>query len=149
MIKNNLLSIRIENHLTQKELADKLGISRITYCHYESGERVIPIERLSDFCNYFNISVDYIFGLTKNKNYKNSNKNLNKLLCAKRLRQFRKENKLSQRDIANFLNTSVSTISDYERSINIVPTIFLYALCTKYKLSADFLVGKTNSPIFY
>lgn len=50
-ISNNLKSYRVRAGLSQDEMADKLGISRATYCDYEVNPQRVRIEiykRISD-----------------------------------------------------------------------------------------------------
>ena len=66
-----------------------------------------------------------------------------------RLKELRKENNMTQKDLAKAINVAPSTISDYERKANIIATSFLYEICQKYKISADYLLGKINKPKYY
>ena len=68
------------------------------------------------------------------------------MILSKRLKDFRKENKITQKKLAQELNTSQSTIADYERGKNMIPTPFLYTICKKYNISADYLLGRINNP---
>ena len=46
---------------------------------------------------------------------------------ANRLKEFRKENKITQNKLSELLKTSQSTIADYERGKNYLPTpLFIY-----------------------
>lgn len=63
-----------------------------------------------------------------------------------RLKNIRKENKLTQDKLAKKLNTNQSVIANYERGRTIISTSFLYTICKEYKVSADYLLGKTNEP---
>ena len=65
MYKNRLKDLRINNKLLQKDLAKILNISEITYTHYESEYYIIPTKYLITLCNYFNVSLNYIFELEK------------------------------------------------------------------------------------
>ena len=61
MFKDNLISLRKMNHLSQEELAEKLGISRQTLSKYETGESVPDIEKCKVIADYFEVSVDVFF----------------------------------------------------------------------------------------
>ena len=130
----------------QIDIANLLKIDRSQYGKYENEYTTIPIKHLNTLCNYFNISLDYIFSLTDNKQYNNSKNDINLLESGKRLKEFRKENKITQTKLADFLTTSFSNVSAYERGINIISTTYLYAICKKYNISADYLLGKIDSP---
>ena len=75
-----------------------------------------------------------------------SNKKINKEGRSNETRKSRKNKKITQEFLANLLNTSHSMISDYENKKKFIPTPFLYQICFKYKISADYLLGKTNNP---
>ncbi len=130
----------------QKEVASILNIHKGLYSHYETEDYIMPIKHLNYLCNYFNVSIDYLFNLTDITNYKENNQNLNKELSGKRLKEFRKENKLTQTKLSQILNTAFSTISSYERGVNIIATPFLYTICKKYNISADYLLGRIDEP---
>lgn len=45
MFKDNLISLRRANGLSQDELAEKIGVTRQTLSKYETGESLPDIER--------------------------------------------------------------------------------------------------------
>ena len=57
--------IRNCKNITQKEIADYLGIKQQQYARYEKGINVMPVTYLAKICKYFNISADYILGFTE------------------------------------------------------------------------------------
>ena len=57
-LNEKLKNLRIENKMTQRELADKLGISIPTLQKYEYGTLKIKNEIILSLCDIFNISVD-------------------------------------------------------------------------------------------
>ena len=73
MIKR-IKEIRQNSDKIQQEVADYMGIKRSTYAVLENNHNIIPLKRLNDFANYFDVSIDYVFGLTDIKQYKNSKK---------------------------------------------------------------------------
>lgn len=58
--------IREDNDLNQNEMGKILGVSQNTVSQYERGIRVLPIDILTIYAKEFNVSADYILGLTKN-----------------------------------------------------------------------------------
>ena len=141
---NNLKKIRINANKSQEEVAKELDVSRSSYAMWESNNEIIPIKRLLDFCELYQTSLDYIFNLTE-KNYQQI-KNFDKNKYIVRLKEFRKENKLTQEKLANILNTNKSVICGYEKGRYIIATPFLYTICKKYNISADYLLGKIDNP---
>ena len=143
---NKLKSIRTSELLSQEQVADYLNISRSTYKEYELQNSIIPSKYLWELSNILNVSIDYIFDLTELKKYYNKSKNIDKTKSGSRLKEIRKENKLTQVKLASILNTTQSVIADYEKGRYLIATPFLYTICKKYNISADYLLGKTDNP---
>ena len=59
-----LKELRIEKSLTQQQVAALLGITQRAYSHYEIGDREPSIEMLKKICHLFEVSADYLIGLT-------------------------------------------------------------------------------------
>lgn len=148
MYSNKLKELRIEKNLTQKKISEILNISEITYTHYESEYYIIPIKHLNTLCNYFEITIDYIFEFNNISSYDNI-RDIDKMLSGKRLKEFRKNNKLTQTKLASILKVNQSTIAEYERGTNIIATPFLYTICKNYGVSADYLLGKIDTPVIF
>lgn len=53
---------------SQQEIADYLGTSQTMYARYERGANELPIRHLIKLCEYYNVSADYILGLSNSKN---------------------------------------------------------------------------------
>jgi len=105
------------------------------------------VKHLNTLSNYFNVSIDYLFQFTNIKNYDNSN-SINLEISVKRLKEFRKDNKITQVNLAKMLNVANGTIANYECGRNFIATPFLYEICKKYNISADYLLGKIDEPKF-
>ncbi len=138
--------LRENKKVTQTEVCTAIGIKRSLYNQYEHQYDIAPVKRLNDICNYFNVSFDYMLGLTNCKNYKNNNQNYDLSISCNRLKEFRKENNLTQEKLAKDLNTTQAVIANYERGRNIIATPFLYDICKKYKISSDYLLGRIDEP---
>ena len=59
-----LKALREDSDIPQKELANFLNIKQNTYSQYENGQRQLPIDALKKLSEYFNVSTDYILGIT-------------------------------------------------------------------------------------
>ena len=64
---NNISAERARKHLTQTEIAKKLGISARTYFNYEKGRRQIPSDILVKMSEIFECRVDYLLGIDNPK----------------------------------------------------------------------------------
>ncbi len=58
---------RDRQNITQKEIAEYLGIKQQQYARYEKGINVMPVTHLPKICKKLNVSADYIVGLTNIK----------------------------------------------------------------------------------
>ena len=63
----NIRSLRIDNGLTQKQVAQILGISQNTYSQYEVGVLNYPVDAIVKLADYYGVSTDYLLGRTSVK----------------------------------------------------------------------------------
>ena len=76
-----LKQLRQQEGLTQRELAKSIEVGRTTISEYESGKIVPKQEGLLKLANYFNVSVDYLTGVSDNPATRQHNEHeLDKLL---------------------------------------------------------------------
>jgi len=62
-----LENLRIDHDLTQQQVADILFCQREVYRRYEKGSRELPLSYAITLAKYYNVSVDYLVGLTDQK----------------------------------------------------------------------------------
>lgn len=141
---DRLYFLRESKDLTQSDIAKELKVCREAISQWETSKEVIPIRKLNDYANYFNVNIDYILGLTDTKNYRIQNRKINLIAAGQRLKEFRKQYKLSQTKLANLLNTTHSTISAYESGKTLILTTFAYYIAKNYNISIDYLLCRTN-----
>lgn len=67
MFSERLKRLRMEKGITQKELADRLHISRSTIAGYESLGKEPDGEKLCALADFFGVSVDYLLGVTDSR----------------------------------------------------------------------------------
>jgi transcriptional regulator with XRE-family HTH domain len=144
MNEKRLFDLREYKDLSQIKLADYLGITQQTYSLWEKGTKIIPLKHLNSLSNFYEISMDYIVGITDEKNNSGIIKltELNKNEIGSRIKKIREDNNLTLRDLAKELNTTSSTISAYETGKTLILTAFAYQICIKYNVSLDWLCGK-------
>ncbi len=141
---DKLREIREENNLLQKDIANILGVSLGTYAMNEEGHDTITLKNLIKFCDYFNLSVDYVFNFTDHKNYKNAKKSYNHEILSLRLKEIRKKNKYTQVKIGKILNIDHSVWCRYEQGKTLIPTSFIYTFCDRFHVSCDYLLGRID-----
>ena len=64
----------------------------------------------------------------------------------KNLRGIREDRDIKQREIANYLNVSQNTYSQYETGVISLTADVLIKLADYYKVSVDYLLDRTNNP---
>ena len=82
------LTVLMEDfNMTQIDLAKKIGISNVTISRYLSGNRIPRLDVITRMSSVFNVSVDYLLGLSEQKDGepKNLNYNLDIAILAKNL----------------------------------------------------------------
>lgn len=136
-----LIFIRNRLGLSQRELAQTLNISKSTYARWETGEKIIPLNHLIDLCNFANVSPDYVMGLNNIKKSLKSKISLNNKNIGLKLKEIREKNNLTQKQLASVINTTQSVISAYENGQTTIQTAFLFDICTKYKISALWILN--------
>lgn len=58
---------RIDNDLTQQDVAQICDVSDATVGHWETLKRHMHIDSIITLCKYYNVSSDYILGLIKDE----------------------------------------------------------------------------------
>lgn len=59
-----LRDLREDHDMTQDELVARLGMHKTTYTNYEQGKREIPFQLAIRLAKLYNVSLDYIAGLS-------------------------------------------------------------------------------------
>ena len=67
--QNRIKQLRLEQHKTQKEVGEAVGLSDRAIAHYEKGIREPKLETWQKLANYFDVTVYYLqgFGLSSNQ----------------------------------------------------------------------------------
>lgn len=147
IIETRIKNIRERIGYTQKELATKLGVTRSLICLWEQGYANISLKQLIKIASIYQVSIDYLLGLTDKKtslvNYEYIN-DLDLMILGKRLKELRKQEKLTQDKFAKKIDTKRSSISYYEIGKMMISTADLKQICETFGISADYLTGNTN-----
>lgn len=62
IIGTRVKDARMELGITQEQLGDKVGVSKVSICGYEQGTRMPSISILPNLADALNVSVDYLLG---------------------------------------------------------------------------------------
>lgn len=147
MIFNRIKEIRESEELTQEKIASLLEVKRSAYSLWELNINTIPLIKLNNFCNTFKINMDYIANLSDKKHCELTYCEIDTKELGKKLKQVRKELKMTQEKLAKILNTTHSAISAYENDVTIIPTLFLVEISKISKISLNWFCGKTENRV--
>ncbi len=63
-IGERLRILREKHNFTQRNVAEYLKTTQSYYAQYENNRRPIPLERAAELARLYNVSIDYIAGLS-------------------------------------------------------------------------------------
>ena len=71
-----MLTVLLDEHnMSQTQLAKKVGTTNVTICRYINGERIPRIDVASKIASVFNVSLDYLLGISESVDTENLTKN--------------------------------------------------------------------------
>lgn len=62
IFRKNIYELRKLNRFTQREVAQRLGISQPSYIRYENGSAEPTLEKLVKIADLYDVSVDFLLG---------------------------------------------------------------------------------------
>lgn len=62
--RTRLRIVRRERNLSQRRVAREIGVSQSTYWKIENGRMKFTTDHLIALCRFYNLSADYLIGLT-------------------------------------------------------------------------------------
>ena len=62
IVGSRIKDLRIEQNLSQQQLGDLLGVSKVSICGYENGSRIPSLYIFNAMINIFGVSADYLLG---------------------------------------------------------------------------------------
>ncbi len=144
-MQNKLLlaSLRMNNKLSQQDLANILKVSLKTYKIYEAGVRPMSLEEINILANFYKVSLNSLVGLTRNTISYNTEEAIDYKYLRFSLRYVRKMRKVSQRELANYFNLTIPTICKYEKKPETVNLNYLVMFGERFGVSLDYICGKT------
>ena len=64
---SRIRDLREDSDMTQEQLVELLDMHKTTYTNYEQGKHTVPLDFAVILAKYYNVSLDYIAGLTNDK----------------------------------------------------------------------------------
>lgn len=104
--------LRTNKGLTQTELGDKFGVTKTAVSNWEKNFREPNIETIDKLSKIFNVSVGYLINGNQSKELSQD-----QLTLGARIKNLRKQNKLSQEALANLIGVNVQNVYRYEKGI--------------------------------
>lgn len=81
MVSSRLLELRLAKGMKQKEVSDAIGVSERAYCTYETGTRDPSTDTVVKLANLFDVSTDYLLGVSNTPSRSSNEPNLQGLLA--------------------------------------------------------------------
>ncbi len=134
--------LRLDKGLKQKELAKIFNVKTYRYSQWERGINDIPIDICNDLVNFYTVSFDFLFGLTDHKTKVSKDIDFN--LMYQRLYELRKEHNLTQKQLGLKVGFPQRTYANYESGQSKPTTFKVYYIASFYKVSMDYILGKSN-----
>lgn len=125
--------------VTQTQVYKDIGIHNKTLSGYERGISEPDLNTIKTLANYYNVSVDYLLGLTESEVLENP---MN--IFSKRLKHLRQLNNITQQELADYLKVGKTTISNYETKYSSPDAETLYKIADFFDTSVDYLLGRTE-----
>lgn len=144
MMFEKLKELRDYEAKTQKETAQFLNVTRATYAGWECGKDIIPLRKLNELANIYDVTLDYLVGLTENPENRKEKLAIDTKAVSENIKMLRLSHKLTQKELAEKLNTSQSNINNYENGKSLITTMYAIELAKSYNYSLDQLIRKTK-----
>lgn len=136
---------RKSEDLTQKEIAEKLGVARSTYAGWETGKDFMPLPRLKQFANIFHISLDSLVGIASKSTIATDSYPIDPKLVGEKLKKVRLSHHLTQEQFASSIKTSQANIHKYEKGESLITTYYALEFAKQYNYSLDELIKKDEN----
>ena len=134
--------LREDHDYTQDYIANYLETNRSSYANWESGDNLIPLDKLDMLSVFYNVPFSYLLGIKNkfDKNIKIKKIDYDKLL--ENLNNYRNELNLTYQQIADYLKVSKATAFKYYNEQLTIPTDALVLLGELNKCDIDELCNK-------
>lgn len=134
---------REKRGISQNEMAIILNIKETAYQHYEYGRVKPKVETLTKMAEFFEVSTDFLLGLTDNNETKRSKfeDNIKKSISTI-LRAERKKIGITQKQMADQLNLGYTTYQQYENCKRMPMNESLVRMANYFHMEMDTLLGR-------
>lgn len=139
---NRVRELRLKANLTQTELAKDFHTTKAAISRWENGWNNPDANILANLASYFHVSVDYLIGASADKPIEvDKNKHIDTIKFSRRIKELRKGQRLTQKDLASIFSQKDSSISHWENNLNLPDPETLFRLGKYFNVSVDYLLG--------
>ncbi len=139
-LANRIKQLREQHGMSQKDLANKLGVSRVAVTKYEKGEST-PSRRLKQFADVFHVSTDYLLG---NHDCLETTSEKQKAV-GERISILRKKNKLDKASLAKICNVTTRAVTAWEDGITSPSLETISKLAEVFDTTTDYILGRVTT----
>ena len=104
---------RLQNGISQKELATAIGVAQNTLSQYENGKREADYDTILKISEILNCPIDYLIRGEDGENHIN------------RIAELREERNLSQQELALIIGVTPNAVSNWEMGIKTQTMVLL------------------------
>ncbi|MCX4365963.1 MAG: helix-turn-helix transcriptional regulator [Bacilli bacterium] len=134
-----LAEIREDNDISQEKMSAILGVKRSTYSLWELGINIIPFNYLYNFAKHFNLSIDYVLGLT-NDRIPIDYPPFDLKRIGNNLKEMRIQRGLSQASLGSSLQITQACIVRYEKGLICISTSNIYKYSKFFNVSINKII---------
>lgn len=102
-LPERLKALRLEANLTQKDIAQTIGISQPAYADWEKGKKKPTPDKLPTIAKIFNVSTDFLLGNTNNKVEEDELADVEMLFRATSLNMTDEEKAIFKQELLDFM----------------------------------------------
>lgn len=137
--------LRLDNELTQDEVAKVLKVKRSAYSKWELGINDMPLDKTNDLANFYHVKIDYLLGLSNIHYIVENNLDIDWNKLVERLIELRKSNNYTQEYLSKKLGFPQRTYSNYETGTRRPTTFKLLSVAQFFNISMDYLTGRVDN----
>ncbi len=146
-LSDRIKELRKSAGLTQEEFGQKFGVVKSTVSLYESGKSTPNDEIKRKICEYFNVSLDYLHGLTNRKQSDDASIFQNNSMISTghpTIAYWIEKTGLDRSAIAKRMGITQDLLEDYMSGVIAPPYNILISLSDICEVSTDCLLGLTK-----
>lgn len=138
---NRIKELREQKGMKQAELGQLLNVNNSAISKYESGKLQLTDDTLVKLSDIFGVSIDYILSRNDNDEISPHFSVIEKIDIGCRLSQLRTKKGINQRELAQQIGVSDSTIGMWETGKRQPDLDTVAVLAKYYNVSTDYLLG--------